>query len=753
MNETDINRHGIRQKLLNTFGDPVLLYTALIMMTIMYHYRSSLTIVYGIAALITGALLIKLYDYVRKHQLIGSAAYIAVVILFIMGARYSIDIGTDKYPIRFAVWFITPQAALDYNRWYTLAIFLMFMIFMSTVVYYFTRVRYRVFMSFLVFIIPFSIYGKEYEKMPVVFIILLSVGYIMLMVKFRELSDTEEVEVIDKHETWRTAGVYALLFAAAASLIPKPSVVADRSYLDALISADQFTDRLMSMLNVFRNSSSGGQFRNVNSDVPLFYAESVEPMRLKTATYTNYDYSSDTWSTDKFDRRVAREYDAVPVNFPRPGALTEYLMLAAELDSDFAATYGLTAFAGSEFVKPEERTIRLHSVYQMGDSAPVPELPISFDSTNYDSGFKRGNTGLLLSEGRSFGTGCDFTFTYYADTFFRSATNKAFIDAVSGCDDYLQLLDDAYDVLLYRLWSCPAESEEYDYIDSALDRLSDYSDEYSMYAGELVDYGNNERIYELAQELTSGLTTDYDKAKVLESYFLLNGYIYDDSYAKGISENAESFLFNTKRGVCYEYATSMVLLARAAGIPARYCEGFNMQDKAEDGNMDFVITAKSAHGFPELYIRGFGWMSFEPTVTLGANEEEKTSATGMLAYAGALLAVFALLLLLFIILYPAISHRFFLFRCKKRTPQQTALAAMQRIGKIYNVGTSNTSHETADIVKSIAGADISNAAVLFDRAAYGDDALSDEEKKIVLDEYVGAYKALRTTRRKRRITT
>ena len=67
------------------------------------------------------------------------------------------------------------------------AFYLLFVLFMGSVIYYFTRVRYRIFMNFLIFIIPFSIYGKEYEKMPTLFIILLAVGYILLMVYYRQL--------------------------------------------------------------------------------------------------------------------------------------------------------------------------------------------------------------------------------------------------------------------------------------------------------------------------------------------------------------------------------------------------------------------------------------------------------------------------------------------------------------------------------------------------------------------------------------
>ena len=143
------------------------------------------------------------------------------------------------------------------------------------------------------------------------------------------------------------------------------------------------------------------------------------------------------------------------------------------------------------------------------------------------------------------------------------------------------------------------------------------ADNYGDYVKKLRDYGNSEKILKLAEEITGGLSSDYDKARAIEQYFYLNDFVYDLNYVKSSMENVENFLFHTKRGVCYEYATSMVLLARAAGIPARYCEGFNMSKKSinEKYGTNYRITTMDSHGFPELYIEGFGWMSFEPTVT------------------------------------------------------------------------------------------------------------------------------------------
>ncbi len=87
----------------------------------------------------------------------------------------------------------------------------------------------------------------------------------------------------------------------------------------------------------------------------------------------------------------------------------------------------------------------------------------------------------------------------------------------------------------------------------------------------------------------------------------------------------EFFLLKNQKGYCMHYASAGVLLARMAGIPARYCEGY-MVDPAEmpllqkielDGEevYSMEILDSNAHAWIELYIDGWGWIPFEFTFT------------------------------------------------------------------------------------------------------------------------------------------
>ena len=74
-------------------------------------------------------------------------------------------------------------------------------------------------------------------------------------------------------------------------------------------------------------------------------------------------------------------------------------------------------------------------------------------------------------------------------------------------------------------------------------------------------------------------------------------------------DDLELFL-ETRQGYCVQYATTMVLAARSAGIPARLAIGY-LPGKDETGR--WSVRQSDAHAWPELYFEGFGWVPFEPT--------------------------------------------------------------------------------------------------------------------------------------------
>lgn len=748
------NNNRFKDFILKIFCDPVLIYTVIVMMSIMYHYKSGHTLIYGIASFVIAGLSFRLFDYMTKHKFIGTMGYIVLFSLFMFAVRFSVNEGSRSYPLNFGVWFLTPQDVLDYSQWYTIAIFLLFMIFMMSVIYYFTRIRYRIFMGFLIFIIPFAIYGKEYEKMPTYFIILLAVSYILIMINFRQMQNTEETEIIGRKTIWKSVTAYAVVFASFASMIPKPEIEANRDFLDTLISAEQFTDRLTAMLGVFRDDTDGQQFFRTNNNTPLYYVNASEPMRLKTTTFSTYNYDNDSWAVEDSDKNFVRTFESKPesmknglLEFSETGSIIKAVLYAGELNDEFAERYGFEGYSESQISVPENKWISVTSNVRGSQFAPVPQLVQNFQYTSYQKRMALIESGLIYadnSESRAyFAYDEKFIYNYTPDTFFMNSLNKSVTDKFSDYD-YEKILSEALEIL--------ENQSEYDekiqnYINLISDEIGDYDD----YDDFLLDYGNSQMIYNLAREITLGYTSDYDKAKAIEEYFRNNDYVYNLDYQKEKGENAEDFIFTAKKGVCYEYATAMVLLSRASGIPARFCEGYNMSqlydNKAIDTN--FVVTGNDAHAFPELYIRGFGWLSFEPTVSSDEIAEQGNNTADSLARAGLVILLLAFAVMICIFLYPAVSHKLFIFRYGRKSPNEAVSAIMCRTCRIFGIDGGCTSQETAEIIYNEWNADIYSTAEMFDRAVYGGAVLNDIEREKAMSEYIAVYKAFKEKKRKR----
>jgi hypothetical protein len=121
-----------------------------------------------------------------------------------------------------------------------------------------------------------------------------------------------------------------------------------------------------------------------------------------------------------------------------------------------------------------------------------------------------------------------------------------------------------------------------------------------------------ERVLSLARDLTAVEPTPYDRAVALERYLRTFPYTLDVPTPPVNEEITDYFLFTLREGYCDYYATSMVVLARAAGLPARLVTGYAL-DQLDQEVKDFSISADQAHSWVEIYFPEIGWIPFEPT--------------------------------------------------------------------------------------------------------------------------------------------
>ena len=121
------------------------------------------------------------------------------------------------------------------------------------------------------------------------------------------------------------------------------------------------------------------------------------------------------------------------------------------------------------------------------------------------------------------------------------------------------------------------------------------------------------QIQQLADRITAGAATPFDKARALNQYFTnpANGFRYDLETAPPASSDAlVDFMLHGKRGFCEQFSSSLAVLLRAEGIPSRVAVGFT--PGRQEGSSR-VITTNDAHAWVEAYFPGHGWITFDPT--------------------------------------------------------------------------------------------------------------------------------------------
>jgi hypothetical protein len=144
-----------------------------------------------------------------------------------------------------------------------------------------------------------------------------------------------------------------------------------------------------------------------------------------------------------------------------------------------------------------------------------------------------------------------------------------------------------------------------------------------------------ERVRSLSLDLTAGKQTDFEKAEELEKFLYTNyEYSLDVSYLPPGEDFVDSFLFAMSQGYCTHFASAMAVMARCAGLPSRYVEGYTLPREASaDGA--YLVTNAEAHAWVEIYFEGYGWKKFEPTASFqNYNAESPAAAAGAQAAGG-----------------------------------------------------------------------------------------------------------------------
>lgn len=738
-----------------------LIFGIFIVISFMYNYDNTLIFIFLITSVILQGLIYIFYNIVyTKHRILQ---YVSILGAFsIIGVGTVALINLSGSALDFFVWFISTQDVVENSLGYLFILLVGLNIFISSCVYYFTKVRYRMSVTFILMMIPFAIFAKENSSMPLRFLIPLIILYFSILITYGQnnLYDNKKVIVIQNKSYFKSITSFVLSFMLIISLIPKPEIQANRDVFETLITANNITDFLISQLG-FTDTSNGDGF-SFSSTKKLYTVDCSETVAIKSKTFSNYNFDNDVWVRsdknqsfiDSFNIDTNLYFDDNQVNISsydrfgtpltnnsidtfkqelNPSKLLNAIIYACSNDESFSTKYNLKDIPTNTTFKDCTKNLTVTSKSFVASFILNPTNTYKIEYVENDNNQLSSTYSGIISPVNLDGfisSNAKYTMKYYS---------KSLISQKYAHEILSHLSFDTFGDFLNDL-SIITENTNFQDVVSAY--LQDYNNTvtYSTVFSSI----DNQDILKLAQSITKNCTSDIQKAEALENYFISNGFIYDTKFKRNDNQTIETFLFDFKRGACYEYSTSMILMARAIGLPARYVEGF-LVDNPTNTQAEIDITASSSHAYPEVYISGYGWCYFEPTqsYTLSDqmdNNSNKISQNILLIIVSCTLCVISIIAYIFMMfVYPKLYEFYFRKKVLKVSPNIALNLIITRIRKFCKLENSQTLEETKQSILNLYNLDIQNIIDIANQVFYSELNVNSNIVENSLNEYITLY--------------
>lgn len=122
-----------------------------------------------------------------------------------------------------------------------------------------------------------------------------------------------------------------------------------------------------------------------------------------------------------------------------------------------------------------------------------------------------------------------------------------------------------------------------------------------------------DRTVDLAREIAGGLNSSYDVVLALEAWMGENTrYDIEAPLSPPGVDVVDHFLFESQLGWCEQIASSLVVMARSVGIPARLATGY-VPGEWDGLSGRFIVRELHAHSWAEVWFPEVGWVPFDPT--------------------------------------------------------------------------------------------------------------------------------------------
>ena len=674
------------------------------------------------------AALFFLFEKIKKRKIARFFIYMGLGFAVLMLTGWLINEGWTSSGASFIEWFYVDSSEIGSVPLYDIALFVGLGFFIISILYYFTVYRFRMFGIMLVTLFPFVIYGKRSQGLETLNVTIMMTVFLAMMVHQRLVNDEgrkTDINLIKNRSYAVGVCLFVSFVGALTMMIPKPTY---RSQLEAGEGIFKYNITTTRTAYDDLNDVSSPRFGANSTGEVLFYADCSDQIDGVYLRRQSFDYfRNDQWvlrkEFNKWDN--VHEGEINEVNSP----LYLYQLMKGLAETGRYEHLGLKKELFGNYKEFSRKHMLNLSGPEYGPSyipaplmANIEEMNYCYRTTHGEVYYEQGSSSLYGGLGVSY----------------------SFIEEDGGEIMYIRDLPFTW-AGFERIMD-----EAVSNFDITPEQYSNIMRIYDLYTEK---GGVTERIDKLAHEITDGCANDYEKCTALVDYFENNGYIYDLDFIPD-DESIDYFLFESKTGVCTSYATSMVLMARAVGIPARYVEGFAAYEKNDEGA--FVVRDSHAHAFVEAYLPGAGWVTFDPTVpdymqTGEQNDGNVAQAvrTFMDYLSRIILFLGVVFVLVFVIFLDRIIEVFFRLRMKlRKSESDKALALYSRILKLLENSSDRNMHirgMTPQEVLALSrerGAEISREIELFEKVCFGGYKPAAVEFEAAYSCYKQSWKAL-----------
>lgn len=683
-------------------------------------------------------------DFISKHKKLGFFVYAGIMAVIFAVIDFVMAFAPSR--IEFIEWFMTGAATIETNAAYMLSLMLFFTFFISSAVYYFTHLIYRVSILTLLAMIPCAVFIKASQPVPTFYAAALAAVDVMLYLYHYKTSG----KAIPSHGKAAALTGYVDFAVAAllvALLIPKPQETPYYEKFEQFSSYFSFSGSYGSIDGSYTEHSGNADLYNQMEKRDLFVVNVDTPEYYKVQVYDSYDSENRWWfSKTPAPSRMSRfgwQEQAEKRSLNKLAkAYLEYLGQGGQLLPESFDRAAIEHFAAADetvhtaYVKP----IDYPSVYLL---APERTIAASLYGRSDLKSTRRTDLGEIMT---------DMTVNYsflrpneeYSVDFYSKdeAYSSGYIE--SGFCDMSN--EDFYSLLYDMAYNYDLGTENYDTVYAF---LHEYNDEFfdmpTSFDG-FEQYDISEEMRSLAASITEGLTYDYEKAEAIEAFFNDGSFSYDLGYRAPTDEDTPEFFVNeSKRGTCSDFATAFCLLAKAAGLNVHYVEGFNSGEIQTAGV--YSITTENAHAYPEVYIAGAGWTIYEPTVSgnstgsgAGGNNENGETDYLTVFVTSVTVVVIGILLLVLVLLMPTISEKLFVLRVKHSDGSKAVIMLYNRLSsklsKRFKTETKTlTPKQLSEFIAEKTNRNAEEIITPFEQACYGEQSITKEAAAKALEEY------------------